>query len=320
MTPAVSIIVPTFNRLKFLRATLACVFEQTFQDWELLIADDGSGAETKTYLQSIHDPPRVRVLWLSHSGKPAVARNAALREARGEYIAFLDSDDLWLPQKLQRQLDALRRHPARRWSHTKFVLVDECHHPIEWMRGGGWPAPEGWILEQVLRSQTVISVPSVVVCRALLEQAGGFDEDLVMCEDFDLWLRLAALSEIDAIDEPLTLVLRHAEHSGNEIVAFEDCRRVIEKLLHANYPVRLQPELRRQRAQLAAQIARSHAVHGNRVNALRVLFSSMSYSWRYPEWWSVAIQALARIVLPAAASAFVRAYRARQHVQHPNQA
>jgi hypothetical protein len=172
----------------------------------------------------------------------------------------------------------------------------------------------------VLKSQTVISVPSVVVCRALLEQAGGFDEDLVMCEDFDLWLRLAALSEIDVIDEPLTLVLRHAEHSGNEIVAFEDCRRVIEKMLRANYPARLQPELRRQRAHLAAQIARTHAVHGNRLNALRVLCSSTHYSWRYPQWWSVATQAVARAVLPAAAGALVRAYRARQHVQHPNEA
>ena len=118
MSPAVSIIVPTFNRLRLIRKTLASVFEQTFEDWELLIADDGSGAETQAYLQSIDDPPRIRVLWLPHSGKPATARNAALREAKGEYVAFLDSDDLWTPKKLQTQIASLRRPGGRRWGYT----------------------------------------------------------------------------------------------------------------------------------------------------------------------------------------------------------
>ncbi|HSY94564.1 MAG TPA: glycosyltransferase family 2 protein, partial [Steroidobacteraceae bacterium] len=103
MPPAVSIIVPTFNRLRLLRRSLASVFEQTFEDWELLIADDGSGPDARAYLEALDDP-RVKVLWLSHSGKPAVARNAALRAAQGEYVAFLDSDDLWVPAKLQIQM------------------------------------------------------------------------------------------------------------------------------------------------------------------------------------------------------------------------
>src|SRR2546423_477819 len=97
--PVVSIILPTFNRLKFLRPAVDSVFAQTFTDWELIIADDGSDAETSTYLATVDNPPRTRVLWRSHTGIPAAVRNAALREAAGTYVAFLDSDDLWVPQK-----------------------------------------------------------------------------------------------------------------------------------------------------------------------------------------------------------------------------
>ena len=187
------------------------------------------------------------------------------------------------------------------------------------MRGGGWATPGGWIVEKVLRSETVISVPSVVVSRALLEQVGGFDEHLVMCEDFDLWLRLGTHSEIDAIDEPLTLVLRHAEHSGNEIIAFQDCRRVIEKMLRSAPGARLEAILREQRAELAAGIARSQAARGERRDALGTLLSSAQYSWRYRQWWSGALRAAARAVTPAAVQGLIRRYQRRRPLQsrHP---
>jgi glycosyltransferase involved in cell wall biosynthesis len=319
MSPAVSIIVPTFNRLKYLRATLTSVFEQTFQDWELLIADDGSDADTQAYLQRLDDPPRVRVLWLAHSGRPSIVRNAALRAARGEYIAFIDSDDLWMPTKLETQLASLRCHAARRWSHTKFILVDEFGAPTPWMRGGGWPVPDGWILEKLVKSQTVISVPSVVVSRELLEQAGGFDEQLVMCEDYDLWLRLAMRSEIDAIDEPLTLVTRHGEHSGNDTTSFRDCLRVFDKVLRADGTEHLRSILREKRAEVIAGLASSQAACGNRISALRTLLSSAHCCWRYPQWWRGALQATARAFVPQTVRAVARRHRNNRHVQRLGQ-
>ncbi|HYM28419.1 MAG TPA: glycosyltransferase family 2 protein, partial [Steroidobacteraceae bacterium] len=81
---------PTFDRLQFLPPAIGSVFAQTLTDWELIIADDGSGEDTRAYLRSLTDP-RVRVLWMAHSGRPGVMLNAALRAARGEYVAFLDS-------------------------------------------------------------------------------------------------------------------------------------------------------------------------------------------------------------------------------------
>src|SRR5215831_394736 len=89
-TALVSVVLPTFNRLQFLRAAVESVCAQTFTGWELLIADDGSGGETRGYLQSLAGDPRITVLYLAHSGRPSAARNAALRRARGEYVAFLD--------------------------------------------------------------------------------------------------------------------------------------------------------------------------------------------------------------------------------------
>src|ERR1700722_5103184 len=102
MLPSVSIIMPTFNRMEFLPAAIQSVLAQSLADWELLIADDGSDEETRAYLKSLDDP-RIKLLFRPHTGRPALISNGALRAARGHYVAFLDSDDVWLPGKLQAQ-------------------------------------------------------------------------------------------------------------------------------------------------------------------------------------------------------------------------
>src|ERR1700733_11251308 len=106
MPPVVSIILPTFNRQEYLVPAIESVLAQTFEQWELIIADDGSADATRRYLQSLADP-RIEVMLLEHTGKPCVISNLAIRRARGQYIAFLDSDDLWLPEKLAAQLSSL---------------------------------------------------------------------------------------------------------------------------------------------------------------------------------------------------------------------
>ena len=307
MPPAVSIIVPTFNRLDFLPAALESVFAQTFTQWELIVADDGSNAKTKEYLQSLVDS-RVKILWLPHSGRPSVASNAALREARAEYVAFLDSDDVWLPRKLELQLASLRRHPERRWSYTRFGLIDGSDRPIVAARVQDWPAPSGWILEALLSESTVIALPSVIVARELLQPA-AFDEELVMCYDDELWFRLAAQSEIDGIEERLTLIRRHGQHSGSDMIAWRDRRRVFEKsLLHARGG-QLDAILRELRAQMSAGLAKSQAVAGRRFSAFGTLLGSLPHSWRYPRCWLGALRATLRACAPAALRALVRRYR-----------
>src|SRR6185436_8218686 len=115
---AVSVVVPTFDRLEYVGPTLESVFAQTWNDWELIIADDGSGDELRSYLRTLQNRPRVKVVWLAHRGIPTAVRNAAIQEATGRYVAFLDSDDLWAPRKLQLQIAQLAARPECRWSYT----------------------------------------------------------------------------------------------------------------------------------------------------------------------------------------------------------
>jgi glycosyltransferase involved in cell wall biosynthesis len=309
----VSIVMPTFDRLQFLPPTVESVFAQTLADWELIIADDGSGEATRAFLRSLSDP-RVRVLWRAHSGRPSVMLNAALRVARGEYVAFLDSDDLWRPDKLERQIASLRLHPWRRWGCTAFALIDAAGRPGSAARNA-WPAPSGWVRDRLL-TDAVIAMPSVIAERSLLEQAGPFDEELVMNYDGDLWLRIAAVSELDGVDEPLTLVRRHGAHSGGDVVAWRDLRRIIEKALRGTDDARFAAHLREQRALSSAGLARSQAHFGTRSDVARTLFESAPYSWRYLGWWRTSAYASARAFAPRPLRSALRALRRRAQAVH----
>lgn len=304
-------ILPTFNRLGFLRPAVESVFAQTWTDWELLIADDGSEADTRAFLRGLEELPRVKVLYLPHTGRPAAVRNAALRMARGAYIAFLDSDDVWLPMKLATQIASLRGHPSCRWSYTRFVLVDEACNPTSWARRtGGWPAPGGRILDKLVKAETAIALPSVVVCRALLEEVGSFDEGQLGSEDYELYLRLAARSDVDAVDTPMTLVRRHGQHfSGQGVIPYESNLRVIDKLLSSGTVNHLSALLHEQRAELVAGLARRQAASGNRVAALRTLWASAPCSWCYWKWWTGALRATARALTPEPVGKFARRCR-----------
>jgi glycosyltransferase involved in cell wall biosynthesis len=316
MIPVVSIIMPTFNRMQFLPTAVDSVFAQTFTDWELIIADDGSDAETKRYLQSLGDP-RVKIIWLSHTGRPSVVSNVALREARGKYVAFLDSDDLWLPRKLEAQIASLRRHPARQWSYTRFAVIDKSGKPTASTRDRDRPAPAGWILERLLSAEALIAQPTVVVSRILLEQLGPFDEGLIMCYDDELWFRFAAQSEIDSVDEPLTLIRRHSQHSGSDSQAWRDRRRVFEKVLRANRGGHLGPMLRKLRAEMSAGLAKSQARYGSRLDAIGTLFLSIPHSWRYPLSWLSAVLVTADRFAPQSMRTLIRRYRQSHRVLIP---
>jgi glycosyltransferase involved in cell wall biosynthesis len=311
--PAVSILMPTFNRLEFVPPAVESVLAQSFTDWELIIADDGSDSETKGYLQSLRHP-RVRVLWMAHTGRPAVMLNAALRVARGEFIAFLDSDDVWLPRKLELQVASLRRRPDRRWSCTAFALIDAAGRPLAGARAG-WPAVSGKVRDRLF-TDAVIAMPSVIAARSLFEQVGTFDEDLVMNQDGDLWLRFAHLSELDGIDEPLTLVRRHGLHGGSDIIAWRDLLRVIEKAQRdAPGDAHFRAMLREQRAVTSAGLARSHALYGRRIDVVHTLAQSAPYSWRYLQWWRVGAYASARALAPGILFSALRALRTRMRAR-----
>ncbi len=208
--PTVSIVMPTFNRVEYLRAAIDSVHAQTFQDWELVVVDDGSDEHTLNFLRSRLDR-RTTLLLSAHTGNPAAVRNQALELARGRYVAFLDSDDRWREDKLERQLALMEASTACRWSYTAVRRIDGAGRTMT-HQGVPWVCHSGAILEQVLRIDAQIATPAVMADLAFVRELGGFDEQLRFSEDYDLWARMALHSEVCVDRDTTTDVRSHAEH------------------------------------------------------------------------------------------------------------
>ena len=283
--PMVSVILPVFNRETFLRATLAGVFAQSFTDWELIVADDGSDEPTRSLLRELGSDARVRVTFLEHTGSPAKTRNAALALARGTWLAFLDSDDLWDARKLERQLERLRLRPESGWCYCGFLRIDEAGRMLAGEGARRWKALEGWIFENILRGEQTILTPCVLASRELVERVGGFDERLQDCEDLDLWLRLALAAQAAVVNEPLVRVrVADGSYSARPRLARVDLVRVLEKM-HGLAGQERAPVLRAQHARQSTLLAREYAEAGERGPALQTLARSVPLAWRYPRCW-----------------------------------
>jgi glycosyltransferase involved in cell wall biosynthesis len=204
--PAVSVVIPTRDRSEMLRRAVASVLAQRDVDLEVVVVDDGSGEPVAERLEQLRDP-RVRVIRHETSRGVARARNAGVEAADGEWVAFLDDDDFWAPQKLARHLERARAEGAG-WVYGAMVFIDPEGRPT---RVGRIPAPQE--LHAPLRIDNVVGGPSSVAVRAsLLERTGCFDERLSILADWDLWLRLEAAERAAACHEPLVGYAHHAEN------------------------------------------------------------------------------------------------------------
>lgn len=210
--PKVSVIIPAYNAAGCVRRAVDSVLAQSFRDFELLVVDDGSSDDTLEVLAAYGD--RLRPLAQANGG-PAAARNHGLRQARGEYVAFLDADDHWRPDKLARQVQLLDARPEIGFCSSATDVVDAAGAPV-----CAWPCqPDAGPLPDILFLRgTVISgsTSGVLARRSLVLAQGGFDENLRGFEDPDLWIRLAARTGYVCLAEPLTVVVRTPNSvSGN---------------------------------------------------------------------------------------------------------
>jgi glycosyltransferase involved in cell wall biosynthesis len=304
--PEVSVILPTFNRRRYLELAIESVFAQTCTDWEMVIADDGSSGATADYLRSI-TTSRVRTIWLQHSGNPSRVRNAAIGAARGRYLAFLDSDDTWAPAKLEKQLSALRDSAGARWSYTLEDLIDPEGRPVD---NTGLPvsaARDGWIFEPLLRLEVAISMPTIVAERRLIEELGGFDEQLRFAEWHDLCLRLAAKSAVVVVREPLCCVRIHNEHyTADKFGEQAGWMQLYEKMANLVPSRPLRTYCAQVCAETSLKLARLQGNRGNYRGALSVLRAALVFSWRYPPWWWGAMKQVLRPAVPAVLISRVR--------------
>jgi glycosyltransferase involved in cell wall biosynthesis len=202
--PLVSVIIPTFNRARVVDRAIRSVLEQTFRGFELIVVDDGSQDETAETLSRYRGG--IAIISQTNRGVSA-ARNAGLAASRGSLLAFLDSDDAWMPEKLDRQV-ALSRERG-----PLFI----CHTEEIWHRNGKELRQKdihrkqgGRFFERALE-RCLISPSSVMMSRCLLDRVGWFDDDLPAAEDYDLWLRVTAFHEVDFIPQPL--VIKHGGHA-----------------------------------------------------------------------------------------------------------
>jgi glycosyltransferase involved in cell wall biosynthesis len=198
MVPLVSVIIPTYNRADLVRQAVASVMAQTYRDFEIVVVDDGG---TDGTFEALAAWPELRLL--RHAGRRGVsaARNTGINAARGQWLAFLDSDDLWLPDKLARQIFLLEGTPE--------LLI--CQTEETWVRHGvrvNKPLSHRKVAGRIFLpslTRCMISPSAVILNRRLFEDHGVFDATLAAAEDYDLWLRLTWRYDVGLVDEPLVI-------------------------------------------------------------------------------------------------------------------
>ena len=227
--PLVSVIIPTFNRGYCLEESIRSVLEQSFIDFELVVVDDGSTDNTSELVRRF---PAVKLIRLEENRGVSFARNRGVVEAQGDWVGFLDSDDLWEQGKLATQVKWIERHPD-----LQMVYTDEI-----WIRNGVRVNPmnkhrkySGDIFRYCL-PLCIVSPSSVLLRTKVLSEVGGFDESMPVCEDYDLWLRIAKRYPFHFIEEKL-IVKRggHEDQLSRKYWGMDRWRvYALEKLLKEN--------------------------------------------------------------------------------------
>lgn len=198
----VSVVIPTYDRSQLVRRAIDSVLAQTFRDFELLVIDDGSTDDTVQAIRRYQDP-RIRLIQLPENRGVSAARNRGLSEAAGEFVAFLDSDDEWTPEKLERQVQRFLSAPANvGLIYTGGYTLNEGRAPTRFT-----PVHRGDLFPVLLEENVIHATPSVMIRRSVVDRVGNFDEDIPAIEDYDYWVRISAHYRVDFL--PDALVLHH---------------------------------------------------------------------------------------------------------------
>lgn len=227
MKSLVSVVIPTYNGARYIREAVNSALAQKYQPLEVIVVDDGSTDNTADVLKPVID--RIRYIKKANGG-PASARNAGIKEAKGEFIAFLDGDDVWESHKLTWQM------PAFEDANVGLVYADASVIDVDGKlleNNSHLVKSEGLVFENLFR-KNFIPTSTVVVRKSCIEEAGYFDEDreLVSVEDYDLWLKIAARHPIRYIDMILTKYRRHPHNISTDLArSYFGEKKVLENAL-----------------------------------------------------------------------------------------
>jgi len=194
----ITVIIPVYNRPAFVKEAIQSVLDQTWSNLEIIVVNDGSTDNTPLVLQSFGD--KIRIIHQENKGVSA-ARNTGIKHSDSNWIAFLDSDDIWLPEKLSAQMHFFENHPDAKICQTEEI----------WIKNGKRLFPKkkhkkksGMIFEHCL-PLCIVSPSAVMIHREMFDLVGTFDESLPACEDYDLWLRISCQYPIYLLDQPLII-------------------------------------------------------------------------------------------------------------------
>jgi glycosyltransferase involved in cell wall biosynthesis len=280
------VVIPAYNAEEYVAAALESVIAQTYRNYEVILVDDGSQDRTPEIARAYLD--RIRYIRQDNKGE-AAARNAGVVEAAGELIAFLDADDLWLPEKLELQVAHLDTHPEHGLVFSDLIRFNE-HGVLDLgvTRSVHGTLPDGNMLPWLFRDSLIGSI-TVLVRRECFARVGLFDETLPIGCDYDMWLRIAGLYHIGYIDQSLAMYRQHGSNATrNEILGYECQLRVLWSVLERHPELREElgaAAIRRRLAMPSFALGRQHLLSGDSRNARRHLAGALK-SWPLkPRYW-----------------------------------
>ncbi len=241
MQPSISVVIPTYNRGAAIALTLDSALQQDFapESVEIIVVDDGSTDDTFAFLREKYGKyPRVH-LFSTTNGGVARARNFGLEKARGEFIAYLDHDDLWLPQKLTRQFDELSRHEKAgvvycRWHEVNEADGNPQNAPIQ--KPSRKAMPTGKIFSSLMDHNFILSMTIPMIRTRYLREIGGFDPRFVPCDDWDIWLKLSQKCEFIFCEDILAIYVRHPSQQSSSLMKMSQAKnRLIMHHLKKNW-------------------------------------------------------------------------------------
>lgn len=295
--PDVGVVIPTYNRAALLRAALESVLAQTMPAREIVVVDDGSTDETPQVVEAMQEAGApITYVRRPHTNRRGEVRNAGVTLIRGDLVTFLDSDDLWRPERLERQVESLRREPAAGFAFCNVHRFDDsgligrvpCLLP-----GARY---DGQILGDLLEEPLAVS-STLLVRREAFEQVGGF-ADLRMNEDYELTLRLAARYPAAYVPEVLVLMREHPGRtsSSEQEMPLLDYLTIVRRFLrdHPGLPPGIRARARRGMANVHLKLARLYLEAGDKVAARRHLVTLL----RLRPWDRRAISAGLRLLTP----------------------
>ncbi len=207
MSSYVSIVIPTYNRKAYIQEAIDSALAQTYSHYEIIVIDDGSTDGTGEALAARYGD-KIRYVWQENQGESA-ARNHGIQLSTGKYVALLDSDDLWYPQKLSRQIDFLTAHPDIGLLTCLMESMDVNGITVPGQPGGIKALQFGNSFAALYRENILSGASSAVIPKQIIERGGGFDEDIRFGEDWDFWLRIAAITEFYCLPHVLVRVRIH---------------------------------------------------------------------------------------------------------------